>query len=131
METVISQYTRAQAIEDGVLIDVSKMAKEAGFTIPVAVTAAVWNEHIVPTDKLHKGYGQSENGWLWDTLYMLYVAIRQSDASTRHLDYDVIFLQPADKKHGRTSHRIVRLKSECHPGDEAEPVITIMLADED
>ena len=59
METVISQYTRAQAIEDGVLIDVSKMAKEAGFTIPVAVTAAVWNEHIVPTDKLHKGYGQS------------------------------------------------------------------------
>ncbi|MHB1685468.1 MAG: DUF6573 family protein [Bacilli bacterium] len=42
MENIISQYTRAQTIEDGVLIDVSKMAKEAGFTIPVAV----WNEYI-------------------------------------------------------------------------------------
>ena len=28
---VISTYTRAQAIEDGVLIDVSSMAREAGF----------------------------------------------------------------------------------------------------
>ena len=28
---IISTYTRAQAIEDGVLIDVSPIAKEAGF----------------------------------------------------------------------------------------------------
>jgi len=28
---VISAYTRAQAIEDGVLIDVSSIAKESGF----------------------------------------------------------------------------------------------------
>ena len=28
---VISTYTRAQAIEDGVLVDVSGMAMEAGF----------------------------------------------------------------------------------------------------
>jgi hypothetical protein len=27
---VISTYTRAQALEDGVLVDVSEMAKEAG-----------------------------------------------------------------------------------------------------
>jgi len=35
--TVIHTYTRAQAIEDGVLIDVSEMAREAGFRWPVAV----------------------------------------------------------------------------------------------
>ncbi len=34
---VISVYTRAQAIEDGVLVDVSETAREAGFRIPVAV----------------------------------------------------------------------------------------------
>ena len=52
MDGIIARYTRAQAIEDGVLIDVSKMAKEAGFVIPVAVTDAVWNEYIVPSDIL-------------------------------------------------------------------------------
>ncbi len=40
---VLSAYTRAQAIEDGILVDVSETAREAGFTIPVAVTRTVWN----------------------------------------------------------------------------------------
>jgi hypothetical protein len=35
---VISSYSRAQAIADGVLIDVSKMAKEAGFKWATVVT---------------------------------------------------------------------------------------------
>ena len=38
---VISSYSRAQAIEDGVLVDVSTVAKEAGIKFPVAMTAAV------------------------------------------------------------------------------------------
>src|SRR4051794_4558851 len=36
---VIFAYTRADALADGVLIDVTDTAKEAGFRIPVAVTA--------------------------------------------------------------------------------------------
>ena len=36
---VISTYTRAQAIEDGVLVDAGPMAKEAGFNWPVVLTA--------------------------------------------------------------------------------------------
>ena len=31
---IIHSYTRAQAIEDGILVDVSDTAREAGFTIP-------------------------------------------------------------------------------------------------
>ena len=38
---VIYTYTREQAIEEGVLIDVSEMASEAGFKWPVAVTVNV------------------------------------------------------------------------------------------
>lgn len=38
----VSIYTRQQVIEDGVLVDVSELAKETGFKIPVAFTAAVW-----------------------------------------------------------------------------------------
>jgi len=43
---VIDSYTRAQAIEDGVLIDVSNAAKEAGFRIPIALTTAVWADCV-------------------------------------------------------------------------------------
>ena len=39
---LISTYTRAQAIDDGVLIDVSDVAREAGLKYPTAVTQAVW-----------------------------------------------------------------------------------------
>ena len=35
---VIYTYTRAQAIEDGVLVDVSTLAAEAGIRYPTAVT---------------------------------------------------------------------------------------------
>jgi type I site-specific restriction endonuclease len=36
---VISTYTRAQALEDGVLVDAGAMAHEADFKWPVAITA--------------------------------------------------------------------------------------------
>ena len=46
----ISAYTRAQAIEDGILVDVSETAREAGFKIPVAVTRTVWNRLVALPD---------------------------------------------------------------------------------
>ena len=42
----ISTYTRAMAIEDGVLIDITDIAKTAGLKFPVAVTHTVWNLYI-------------------------------------------------------------------------------------
>ena len=45
-DPAISAYTRAQAIEDGILVDVSDTAREAGFTIPVAVTRTVWSRLV-------------------------------------------------------------------------------------
>ncbi|MCX6698305.1 MAG: hypothetical protein NTV68_00020, partial [Methanomicrobiales archaeon] len=44
---VIFRYTRAQAIEDGVLIDVTVTAKEIGIKYPVALTTAVYDEYVV------------------------------------------------------------------------------------
>ena len=41
-DPIFSTYSRAQAIEDGILVDVSDTAREAGFTIPVALTRTVW-----------------------------------------------------------------------------------------
>jgi hypothetical protein len=43
---LIHRYSRAQAIADGVLIDVSEATKEAGFKFPVALTAAAWAQCV-------------------------------------------------------------------------------------
>jgi hypothetical protein len=39
---LIHRYTRAEGLRDGVLIDVSQTAREAGIRYPIALTAAVW-----------------------------------------------------------------------------------------
>jgi hypothetical protein len=43
---VISAYSRAQAIDDGVLVDVTQPARETGFRHPVALTRAVWERCV-------------------------------------------------------------------------------------
>ena len=43
---VIMSYTRAQALEDGVLVDAGPLAREAGFHWPVALTRAVWEDCV-------------------------------------------------------------------------------------
>lgn len=65
---IIYSYTRAQAIADGVLIDVTPQAQEAGFKIPVAVTAALFHEYIAPPKGTEKSEGQSIEGRLHDSL---------------------------------------------------------------
>ena len=43
---IVHRYTRAEAIRDGVLVDVSETGREAGFSIPTTVTAAVFNQSV-------------------------------------------------------------------------------------
>ena len=120
---VIFRYTRAQAIDDGVLIDLSSWARETGFTIPVACTAAVWNQYIVPPEGTRE-LGQSERGRAHDVLWMLFCAIRRSRGGDRLL-YKLIFLQAPNR------HETVQLKTVCGPGDDGEPVLTVMEPHED
>ncbi len=121
---IIYSYTRKQAIEDGVLIDLSEWARETGFTIPVACTAAVWNQFVVPPEGT-KELGQSERGRGHDLLWMLFVAIKRQPGSADRLTCEVIFLNK-DKQ-----HETVTFKALCGPGDHGEPVMTIMLPHED
>lgn len=146
---VIYAYTREQAIEDGVLIDLAPTAAEAGFNCPVACTAAVWNDYIVPAESL-KGEGQSETGRMWDMLHMLQMAVKggtngriitpEREKVCHILLFSVLFLKPdrADWKPDNEKPtddnrrmRTVELKAHSGPGDNAEQVITIMLPSED
>jgi hypothetical protein len=69
---VISSYTAAQAEEDGILVDVSEMAHEAGFKNIVRITRTVHDLCTPPkSNKI-----QSYNGRLWDVLYLASMAVR-------------------------------------------------------
>ena len=62
----IHVYTRAEAVADEVLVDVTETAREAGFTVPVALTANVWAD----VQRLPKSGLQDARGRLWDLLWM-------------------------------------------------------------
>lgn len=124
MPEVIFSYSRFQALADGVLIDVSKLAREAGFTLPVAVSDSLYHGYLTPPLELAKE-GQSLDGRLWDTLSVLRYAIKASPATDR-ITFTVLFAQAPDAE-----PEPVDLLAVCGPGDSGEPVITIMLPSDD
>ncbi len=75
---VIHAYTREQAIEDGVLVDVTEWASaekgfHGGFTCPVVVTSALWNAiEMIPKSAT----GASVRGRAHDVLWMASLAVR-------------------------------------------------------
>ncbi len=126
---VIYRYTRADAIRDGVLVDVTATANEAGITVPVAVTAGVWQGYVAPS-YIEDLPGQDSAGRLWDLLWMLTIAARRAQ-HTSVLFFAVLFLVSPDAAGGSPTHEEITFKAVCGPGDQGEPVITIMLPEED
>ena len=121
MEDFVYTYSRKQAIEDGVLVDITPMAKEAGFKVPVAITSSFYNGYIVPTDD-EKDFGQSIEGRLWDMLMILYFSSGESSNSILNLTMSILF------ENGRKE---ISFKAVIGAGDTPEPVLTIMLPNED
>ena len=121
MNDIVSSYTRAQAIQDGILIDVSTTAREAGFRWPMAITSAAWHASIAVNKS---DIGQDEQGRLWDVLSVLRYQSR--DAGYEPTVYFEVLIAKGGKR-----PEPIRLKAHCGAGDELEPVITIMLPEED
>lgn len=133
---VISTYTRAQAIADGTLVDVSELASEAGYNIPVAMTRESWSDLVEWTDadeRRKSDYtGNDPVGRLWDVLSVMRGAAR---AALR---------DAADSGSARYGTKVYRIKREgrgtmprltpfhVHVGgdDSGAPCITIMLPHE-
>jgi hypothetical protein len=122
--TIISLYTRDQAIADGFLVDVSDLAKEAGFKWPVAVTRAVWDDIVTPTPQ-DQQQGQSEKGRLWDILSMARLAAMSNEDDREAMLFQVLVL--CDGKHQKVTLKLV-LSFESSDGG---PCLTIMLPNED
>jgi len=116
---IVFKYTRKQALDDGVLVDVSEVAREAGIKFPVAVTQGVFgilNETSSP--------GQSFQGRLWDLLMIFRMSISASKSDEVH--FSGYFVMPGSEK-----AKPVSMWAKCGPGDDGEPVITVMLEGED
>lgn len=116
-------YTRQQALADGVLIDVTSMAREAGIRYPVAVTHRLWHEQIEASEQLQK-LGQDTQGRLWDVLWMLRLAILRGGSGSE-LTFEVLFRRENNQLETQ------QLRSICGPNDDGTPCITILLPDED
>ncbi|GAB3252288.1 DUF6573 family protein [Arthrobacter pigmenti] len=126
---IISRYTRAQAINDGVLRDVTATAAEAGFRFPVALTTAAWADAVAWNPD--NGAAQDEDGRLWDVLFMAALEARRSPArgeDTNRRTYTIVRVPNVPGEEDPTERQLVL---HIGPGDTAEPVITITLPGED
>ena len=124
---VIHTYTRAQAIADGALIDVTPTAQEAGFTHAVALTAGAWADAVAWT-RDNDEY-QDESGRLWDVLTMARITIRGvATPDTDRVEFRVLRIPNTPRA---TRPRLTSLVIHLGPGDDGEPVLTVMTPTED
>ena len=114
-EDIISVFTRADAIAEGVLIDLSANSRRF-YKYPVACTAEVWAA-ITSTG--------SENP-IGEIVRVLYASIHNHTKMLNETTYlfTVNLENAAPREHWT-------FKVMCHGGDNAEPVLTIMGINED
>lgn len=120
----IHTYTRAQALEDGILVDVSELAREAGFRLPVAMTRTVWENCVAWSG--NQRAQQDQTGRQYDILWMASLAARRGQG--RRVTFQV-YRVPNDGRSKRA--QLVLLDMHIGPGDTADPVITITIPGED
>ena len=120
-EDIISCYTWDDACEDGTFVNVSHMAKGAGFTLPVAITSTIFEGHL-------RGKTDNDTNLKINTLLMLLaVHIKglkdQGKAASNHLVYHADF----GKEEGVTKLWVnIEGRSPSNP----EPVMTLLLPED-
>jgi hypothetical protein len=137
---VISSYTRAQAIADGVLVSLNdpsftfrpglNICAEAGIKFPVAMTIAAFAKTVSELDTPLPPC-QDISGRLWDVLSMFNWAAKRGGSEICFPVTVINWVCVGGKRINRTKRETVILKALCGPGDNGEPVITIMLPDQD
>jgi hypothetical protein len=115
-ETIYS-YSRKQAIEDGVLVDLSEADSiKQHWKHPFACTSTVW----AIIEQALEQPGQDVSGICHDISTMAKLAIRSGGCDADLIRFSVIITSNTHK-----------LKLHIGPGDTAAPVLTLMLPHED
>ena len=146
---VISAYSRAQAIEDGVLVDCTQppfdeLNRNVGIKVHVAMTVEAFHSYVhpvggcFPVKTTQQGNdwqlgqhspqlppGQTITGRYWDIVWMLRFAMRnQLEESCVFFDLRVVPNEGGNPK-------LAKLKCVAGPDDEGDVCLTIMLPDQD
>ena len=146
----ICGYSRAQAIADGELVDVSGLVTPCPFKYPIAMTRAAYFATIAaggtwaPEDNPRANFnsgddvgavevlklpsGQDFAGRTWDVFQTLLFALAAIHAGRTT---DKIWFSVLVDVKGNGRKEKVDLYSVCGPGDDAAPVLTIVLRGED
>jgi len=123
-DTIVFQYTRADALADGVLVDLSTdKYPETRATFGwdnVACTEAVFHALLEPNPR------QRCRAMLMTLAFHLLTGRDSRERDASELTFNILrseqrFALPDDLK----------LKAVCHPGDHGEACLTIMLPEED
>jgi hypothetical protein len=125
---IISMYTRAQAIEDGILVDMTQepfgaLAREAGLKWPIAMAMTAFMDFVAVSDASDaKGHaGQDVKARWWDAVFMF----RRTRRTISPLEARwSLCVQDPD---GRVRKK--ELKCVSGPADDGEPCLTFMLPD--
>lgn len=100
------------------------IAREAGFTVPVFLTAAAYSNYV----RIPEGVdGQDEEGRLWDILWMLRTRIKQVCTRDSRIEFQ-LYVRNSNRK-----PRLVTLAVKLGPRDteDSSPAMTVMLPTED
>lgn len=124
-ENIIFVYSRREALEDGIQVDVSTMAKEVGIKFPVFLTRSVYEKFVTVPPGVEC---QDEAGRLWDFMCLLQGAIWRGSRNASRLSFK---LHVRDT--GEDNPELVSMIAECGPldFDDPRPAITVMLPEDD
>ncbi len=121
---VIYRYTRAHAVADGVQVEVTKTAREAGISFPVFLTRSVFERFVAVPPGVTC---QDEAGRLWDVVWMLRFAILRARPGVARIPVALYV------RNDNRCATLIKLVATCGPLDidDPQPAITVMLRDED
>jgi len=137
---LISVYSRAQAIEDGVLVDCTddpfdELNRNAGLIFYVALTHAVFDRYVKVPESFQGT--QDIKGRYWDIVWMFRFAAQRNRSNDIELLFEFLCLPngSGDTDNERQAeggaYRLVQLKAVASAGDRGEPCLTFMLPTED
>ena len=123
----VFRITRQQLLAEGALLDISAIAREAGLVFSTAITAGLW-----------AAYGDARTAgesprFVLVLCWMLRFAIRDLIPARRFKDpfSETLFFGIFVQERATGQFRLAEVKAVCDPGDNLEPVITLLLPEED
>ena len=120
---VVYAYTRAQAVADGVQVEVTKTAQEAGIKFPMFLTRAVYDAYVTVPPGVT---AQDEAGRLWDIVWMTRFAILRARPGVQRIPV-ALYVRNDNRR-----AKLIKLVATCGPLDidNPAPAITVMMPDE-